>query len=320
MSEKDGLLEVDESMPIDQLRQKANEEMSKETPARDDKGRFVAQPQGDGDPGEPTEFIATREIDLGDGSGVQVFEGKGETEKDALEALTDKITEAQKNATIKIRQQEAELRDLRTKTAEKPKPVEITADQEYIWSQEIVKNPSKVVREIIKAASGAEVEVLGKAAKRIDVTEDTERKAQATTTFLLTHEDYEDGNPTEQGVTPERIAAGQRNAKAIQLAMHGKEWNTENLHRAYLNLKKSGLLVLKGEEAHADPTQKPAATERIAQPRAEAADTRTRRGSGISSHGRPAAVPKTELSEDELRQMPLEKLREISNKQLAGQS
>src|SRR5690348_17341391 len=45
-----------------------------------------------------------REIDLGDGSGKQVFEA------DSAEELIDKLTTAQENATRKIREQQFELR------------------------------------------------------------------------------------------------------------------------------------------------------------------------------------------------------------------
>jgi hypothetical protein len=313
MSEQDGLLEVDETLPIDQLRTKANEEMLKETPARDDKGRFVAQPQADGDPGEPSEFVATREIDLGDGSGVQVFEGKGETEKDALADLNDKLFEAQTNATKKIRQQEAELKEFRARTAEAPKAVDLTDDEEYILSQEIVgKKPSKALDKWFRDRTGMSIEELQAVKQRLDSERDATVRNQAIATFVATHPDFDDrteieGKPNRNG-----------ELMKMKLADLGLPMTSENLHRAYLDLKKSGLLVLKGEEAHADPTPTPAATERIAQPRAEATETRTRRSSGISTHGRPAAQPKTDFSEDELRAMPLEKLREISNKQLAG--
>src|SRR5258708_4622409 len=49
-------------------------------------------------------FNAERTIDLGDGAGVQVFKGKGESREDALEDLSNKLADAQKHATQKIRE------------------------------------------------------------------------------------------------------------------------------------------------------------------------------------------------------------------------
>lgn len=56
-----------------------------------------------------------REIDLGDGSGVQKFEGA------TLDELVDKLAEAQRNATRKIREQAAQLK-ANEKPVEAPKP------------------------------------------------------------------------------------------------------------------------------------------------------------------------------------------------------
>lgn len=58
-----------------------------------------------------------REIDLGDGSGKQVFEGK------TMEEVADKLTQAQMNATRKIRQQNREL-----KAARRAKPADATSE------------------------------------------------------------------------------------------------------------------------------------------------------------------------------------------------
>src|SRR6266581_1874578 len=70
---------------------------------RDVQGRFkkVEPPVPPED--EPDEYIFRREIDLGDGTGVQVFEGRGETELDAIKELNDKLVVAQENATRELR-------------------------------------------------------------------------------------------------------------------------------------------------------------------------------------------------------------------------
>src|SRR6266699_2367088 len=64
---------------------------------RDVQGRFkkVEPPVPPED--EPDEYIFRREIDLGDGTGVQVFEGRGETELDAIKELNDKLVVSEEN-------------------------------------------------------------------------------------------------------------------------------------------------------------------------------------------------------------------------------
>src|SRR5579862_1314365 len=52
---------------------------------------------------EPKTFFAERTIDLGDGAGVQVFRGKGASREEALEDMGDKLADAQRHATAKIR-------------------------------------------------------------------------------------------------------------------------------------------------------------------------------------------------------------------------
>lgn len=244
---------------------------------------------------EEERTVYRTEIDLGDGGGVQVFEAT------SAEELTEKLIEAQKHATKKIRQQETELKELRSKTA-KPKNAEITQDQEYIWAQEIAKNPSKVIREIVRTVTGRELEDLKALGEKLDLSARAEQVNHALDTFLTSHEDYKDSD---------------KNTAAMKLAIRGQEVTSENLHKAYLQLKADGLLDLKGSEADADATKKPEATERIAQPKVEAAQARTRgTTSGISSHGRPVARP-AEPSEADLYKMPLEELREKANRQLS---
>lgn len=78
-----------EGLSIEEIRKLA--ETSEEQPRGDD-GKFIKKEEVP----EPVKF--RREIDLGDGSGKQVFEA------DSQDELIDKLTEAQKNATKKIRE------------------------------------------------------------------------------------------------------------------------------------------------------------------------------------------------------------------------
>lgn len=107
--------EIDlENMPLEELRQLAIQatvdDDKKEFQARDEQGRFAVQQ-------DPDIALQTfkRVIDLGDGSGTQVFEA------DSADALADKLAEAQKHATIKIRELSKAV-----KPAEPVKPIKDT--------------------------------------------------------------------------------------------------------------------------------------------------------------------------------------------------
>lgn len=267
---------------------------------------------------EEQTFLARREFDLGDGAGVEVFEAEGATEKDALDALADKIAEGKRNASKKIREQEAELRELRAKNAEVQKPKEISADDEYIFSQEFQKAPLATQRKMLKLALGYEVEDIAEAvriSKEISAerqnTKSKEKTSTAVTTFIATHDDYED-----EGVE------GTRNGAIMNQFLLEKRLpvTSENFHKAYLHLKQGGLLTLKGEKANSEATEETEETERIVPPKVDAAPQRTKKTSTIGTHSRTTAVPvSTEPSEAELYNMPLHELRARANKQMSSQ-
>lgn len=317
MSDQQTLPIDPESISLDELREAANVELQKE---RDEKGRFLPkshlatalqeQAQQQQQPEEDEIFVARREIDLGDGSGVQVFEAEGDSKESALEALADKVTEAQANATKKIRQQEAELKELRSKTAEKPKSADFSDDEKYVLKQEFDKDPDAALRGWFKRRTGRDIEDITALGQRLDAEAETRQKFQAMETFLATHDDFINDNQIEGKMNPNG------DLMRMKLAELGLPVTSENLHKAYLQLKQSGLLRLKGSEANADTTPTSQPTERIAQARTETTQTRTRgTTSGISSHGRPAARP-AEPSEADAYNMPMDKLRELANRQL----
>lgn len=263
------------------------------------------------DPEEVETFLARREIDLGDGSGVQVFEAEGESEKGALEALADKVIEAQANATKKIREQEAELRDLRARAAEKPKPREISADDEYVIAQEMAKTPTVAFRKMFKDLTGYEVEDFGDMKRAADAMRTAQQTNGAINTFIATHPDYEDAGD---------IGVKNGAVMRMKLAELGLPATSENLSKAYSHLKQSGLLVLKSEEANSEATEKTEETERIVPPKVDAAPQRTKKTSTIGTHSRTTAVPvSTEPSEADLYKMPLEELRARANRQMSSQ-
>lgn len=245
-----------------------------------------------------------RVIDLGEGAGPEVFEAE------SLEELVDKIADSKQHATKKIREQEAELRDFRAKTAEPPKTKTLSADDEYVLSQEFQKNPSVAFRKTFKELTGCEVEDFKDVKQAVDAVKTAQQTNAAIGNFIASHPDYEDDG-----------AVGKRNGDVMRmkLAELGVPATSENLHKAYLHLKESGLLTLKSEEANADTDGKTKEPERIAQPKEEPAQQRTKKVSGISTHNRAAAVAvNTEPSEDELYKMPMDELKNRANKQLAA--
>jgi len=257
-------------------------------------------------------FVARRELDLGDGAGMEVFEAEGDTKEAALEALADKIADAKLNATKKIREQEAQLKDFRARTSEPPKPKEITDDEEYIYSQELQKKPLATLKKMWKELTGYEVEDFVTAKQAADAVNMAQRNNQAINTFIATHPDYED----------DPKAGGDKNGQLMKmkLAEMGLPCTSENLSKAYSHLKQSGLLVIKGEKAESGADDKAKETERIVQTKVEATPRVTKKSSGISTHSRATAVPtNVEPSEDEISKMSPEKLRELANKQLSGQ-
>jgi len=289
-----------EKMPAAQLKLLASQEPKEETPP--------ATPVKEEEEAEV--FMATREIDLGDGSGVQVFEAEGVSKEEALEALSDKIADAQKNATIKIRAQEAELRDLRAKNAEREKPKEPTADEEYVLAQEFSKMPKATFRKMFEEVTGMkpeEFKTMQAAARAYETATST---TEAISTFVQMHPDYEDAG------TP-----GDKNGKLMRMKLAELRLpvTSENLAKAYLHLKESGLLALKGEEANPVAEEAHVETERIATPTAAPAQQRTKKVSTIGTQSRvtPAAPP-AEPTEDDAYNMPLAELKKLANKQMAA--
>lgn len=257
---------------------------------------------------EPEEFLARREVDLGDGAGLQVFEGKGATREEALEALADKQADAQLHATRKIREQATRLKEFEAREAGKQKSAELSQDDEYVISQQLQKTPGKLIDE--RAEKAAERALEKREAEHRAKEANAEQQKIAIEDFLASHSDY-----IEEGVKGKKNGK-LMNAEIIQL---GLPVTSENLHKAYSQLKQGGFLELKGEEANADTDDKAKEPERIAQAKVEATQQRTKKASGISTQSsRTAAPANTEPSEDDAYNMPLDKLKQLANKQMSA--
>ena len=85
-----------DTIDIDELVKLANAELNPTTEKKEDEP--AAAPVQQDDPEQEEELVYRREIDLGDGSGVQVFEGS------SYDELIDKLANAQLHATRKIKE------------------------------------------------------------------------------------------------------------------------------------------------------------------------------------------------------------------------
>lgn len=317
-----------EALPLDQLRELSNKELVANIPAddgepkaqpRDASGKFAkvedktddqADDEQDDDEEEVKEFVYS--VDLGDGSGKQVFKGG------TYQEVIDKLLQAQTNATRKISELAKEKKDREAVEAAE------AADTDYVLSQEMLTKPTSAIKKVFKQVTGMEVEDFKSTAQAMKEfnenqrkqniqTEEARKQNEASTAFLADTPDYV--------ATPKNGAKLQKAIllQANLLQQQGKEINYRTLiTEAYQDLLESGLLETKPKEV--DDAAKPSetATSRIVKPE-DVTTTQRRKGSGISSRNRVATPPKVELSEEELENIPLDKLKEMANKQLREQ-
>jgi hypothetical protein len=307
-------LEKAETMSLDELRQLAIKEASGEVTeapkvdeqkTRDAKGRFTNaedvidnssesdKPTAEVDTikehhavvedGQPTRTVYIRKIDNEDGSGVDVYEAE------TLEELVDKIAEGKANANKKIRELNSRVK---VQTAAEKKSEE---DLEYIVAEKLKTNPKQAIKEVLLEVQQEEQ------AK-------TQRALHAQDVFVATHPDY-------------KKSVDNGNKLMNWVKSHGyAEFTVDNLEKAYQDLKKSGLLVLEAAVANDATDVKVEDTHRTDEPKAEATQQRSQsRGSTISSRGRSTTAARVNAlpTEDEAYAMPLEKLKDLANKQLA---
>jgi hypothetical protein len=279
-----------QNMPLEELKRLAEAEaaapVAVDPPApvteqpRGPDGKFIAQNPPKEEVSSPElPVVFQRIIDLGDGSGVQVFQA------DTAEALIDKLAEAQTHATRKIR-------ELNKAQKEVPAPVveisNLSPDEEYVLAQTLMTNPSKVIRAEIERQFGMPVEEVKKSLAE-HKQDSTSRRNDATAKAWA-------------DATPDYYAddANGRKMVAYINKFHGGQATTENLTAAFQDLNSSGLL--KAKPAPVEPV--------VPAPAAPAPPAR--RSSGISSLPNVPPPVSTEPSLDELYAMPLEKLEALA--------
>jgi hypothetical protein len=204
---------------------------------RDENGRFVsaqaepvAEVQADPVETETTAepIVVEKEIDLGDGSGIQIFRGVGPTQEAAFTALVDELAKAQANATKKIQELSRPA----------PAPVVETAspENEFLLAQRIMDTPRAAIRDVLKEEFGlAPAEIKAKLAAADKIVRD-QQETKLAEQFMSANPDY---NPVPQN--------GKRLER--QLAIEGLPTTLENLQKVYNDLKADGLITAKPTDA-----------------------------------------------------------------------
>lgn len=260
------------------------------TQQRDEQGRFTKadeQPKEDATADEVEEIVYRREIDLGDGSGKQVFEAP------SMEELIDKLATAQEHATRKIREQAQQLKEKPQPTPVTPK--ELTPEEKFILQQRMQREPEKVLAEMVQR----EVE------ERERVRREEEQRQQEQIAQQKTDTDQWVASNTD-------YYASEKNGKRMMkyLETYGLELSPENLTTAFNDLNESGLLEVRPTETAAAPQEVETQETRIAEaPKVATTVVRRKVVGGLSTKRSTPVTPKAPgLTEDELNKMPLHEL------------
>lgn len=260
--------------------QETQQTEQQQQPVRDEKGKFVKREQTE----EVDEIVYRREIDLGDGSGVQVFEGA------SYDELIDKFAKAQENATRKIR----ELTAAR-KVEEEKKPVR-TPEQEWLLSQEMLANPTSTVSKIFEEVVGMPATAFKTKMQRLEAFERAQSEEQAAQQFLVKHPEY---------------VPSARNAQKIEKYVRTYQLDgtkAESIEKAYADLVESGLLETKKAETTQQTQETTQQTRIVSEQQSQG---RQRTSSGISSK-RTVTNRAPEPTEEDLYNMPLDKIRQLA--------
>lgn len=226
---------------------------------------------------EPTSY--SRTIDLGDGSGAQVFTAATKDE------LLDKLADAQKHATIKIRDQNRILKA----TPKTPVKKELTADEKYLLGQRLISEPDSAMREILEAELGMSFdEFKASTVQARQITREKVELAQVQQ-WLGKHPDFHnvDANAHKMNRYINRFCEG--------------GMTQENLDLAYAQLMSEGLLQGKPVAAPVAPV--------VAAPTAPRA-----RASSLSSRISTVPSPATGHTEADMYKMSMEELADLANR------
>ncbi len=190
--------------------------------------------------GEPKKFV--KEIDLGDGSGVQKFEADTEAE------LIDKLVEAQTNATKEIRKLQRakpKVRPQRKQTMIEPaRPFaepSVSTQDDLEYATQLSVNPSKVFGRLFEASTGIQLDDLRATREKVGEIASALDEEAAGREFVNT--------------TPEYLGSA-KNSKVLMGILEDEELpvTSQNLTYAYQQAMEGALL-----ELPAKPEPKPQA-------------------------------------------------------------
>ena len=274
-----------ETMSLEDLRAAADAEVAEDT---NEDGKPVVEAEDEDAP-----VVYRREIDLGDGSGKQVFEAE------SMEALIDKLSDAQAHATRKIREQAAELKKRTATPADDAAQAQAEADAEWLLSQEFTANPSATFAKLFEKVVGKPLTSFKTDLQRLSEFERAQSETTAAQAFVAKHAD--DYVPTP--------ANGERLTRYLKT--YKMDGTIENIEQAFKDLSESGLLETKSEKTQgAENTNGSRIVTVVGHQRKVA--------SGISTRGT-AKTRASEPTEEDIAKMSLDQLRELANKELAGQ-
>jgi len=179
---------------------------------------------------EDTPKTFKQEIEY-EGGGKEVFEAATQEE------LIAKLVESKKNATLKIRQQNQQLKgkpavpDAKRVEPRKYSGKQLSQDEEFMLLQKFQTHPSQTVAQIFEAVTGLPISEFQTKMSRLDALEAAQAESIAASEFVVAH--AEDYNPVPQ------------NAQALYgfLETNGLAVTRQNLEFAYQQLSTSGLLV-----------------------------------------------------------------------------
>jgi hypothetical protein len=265
----------------------------KPEPPRDEKGRFT-KADAPAEEDEDVEVVYERVIDLGDGSGTQVFRGK------TYDELIDNLAKAQENATRKIRELSA-AQKAATKVVDEAEG--LTEDERFLLSQKILTDPASVIDMFVDKAFKKRVEPRLKPVE--DVARET-RETKVATDWVASTPDY---------------YACESNGKKIQkyLETQGKDITRENLQAAFEDLNADGLLVAKPAEKQDAESDTDKTGTRIGTTVATSVIKRKVVGALPAKRQAQADVKASEHTEEDPSKLSTERLRELAYKAVLAQ-